>query len=392
MSFSSKLATQLVQHIEEFLSEYTTVEEVLEDKQQLHDILTENIQAACTEAKLRVAKPKRDPNKPKGITRAYIWFTKEKREEAKERVKAESEEVKQPDVMRMLGVMWGELSDEDKQPYYEKEKEDEARYEEEMESYVPSPGYEQIASKSKRDPSKPRGARSKYIFFQEDERKKLTVKGKEAAQVLSQRWKDLQKSNKKPDKDRVVKYTEMAEQDKQRHEEEMAVWDQDHGTIFCDYEYTRGKRTGEICGRRVKTEGTDKCDSHIPPDFEHGCQFEITRGERKGQVCGKKVKDDHDMCTTHLRQTQELEFNIQARKKSTKRASKPKETKPSKPTEPEPSEDENFEEEEYEVEIEPVVAKKTCSFAPKVGRNKGQICGTIVLAETNFCSKHQKKI
>ena len=67
---------------------------------------------------------KKDPNEPKRALSAYLFFGQEKREE----VKQANPEAKQPEIIRILGAMWRNLSDEDKIPFNEKAALDKQRY------------------------------------------------------------------------------------------------------------------------------------------------------------------------------------------------------------------------------------------------------------------------
>ena len=58
-------------------------------------------------------KATKDPNAPKRAASAYIIFGQHKRQE----VKDAHPEFKSPDIMREIGRLWKELTDEEKQPY-----------------------------------------------------------------------------------------------------------------------------------------------------------------------------------------------------------------------------------------------------------------------------------
>ena len=77
--------------------------------------------------------PKKDPNKPKGPTSAYLFYLQHKRREAKEA----GEKVDFTKFSRECAAQWKDLDDEDKADYFQQAEEDKKRYHKQMESYVP---------------------------------------------------------------------------------------------------------------------------------------------------------------------------------------------------------------------------------------------------------------
>jgi len=77
--------------------------------------------------------PKKDPNKPKGVTSAYAFFLQFKRGEAKKA----GRKVDFTEFSQECSAEWREMDDEDKKEYQEQAKKDKKRYQKEMESYVP---------------------------------------------------------------------------------------------------------------------------------------------------------------------------------------------------------------------------------------------------------------
>ena len=73
--------------------------------------------------------------------------------------------------------------------------------------------------KAMKDPNKPKKPKSSYLFFTNDVRDKVREKHPnasmgEVSKIMGEMWQKLSEKDK-------VKYTEMASQDKERHEEEM---------------------------------------------------------------------------------------------------------------------------------------------------------------------------
>ena len=83
----------------------------------------------------RAPRAKKDPNAPKKPLSAYIIFSKERRAS----VVAENPGMKVGEVAKVLGARWKAIGAEEKSVFEAKAKEDKARYQAEMEAYVPTP-------------------------------------------------------------------------------------------------------------------------------------------------------------------------------------------------------------------------------------------------------------
>jgi HMG-box domain len=82
--------------------------------------------------KKRERQPKvKDPNAPKGPTKAYFFFSKDKLAE----IKAKDSTLEHKVAQKMCGDIWKKLSEEEKQPYLDQQAEDKVRYDKEMEGY-----------------------------------------------------------------------------------------------------------------------------------------------------------------------------------------------------------------------------------------------------------------
>ena len=77
--------------------------------------------------------PKKDPNKPKGPTSAYLFYLQFRRKEAKEA----GEKIDFATFSQDCSASWKEMSDKDKGHYFQQADQDKKRYHKEMESYVP---------------------------------------------------------------------------------------------------------------------------------------------------------------------------------------------------------------------------------------------------------------
>jgi len=80
----------------------------------------------------------------------------------------------------------------------------------------------------KKDPNKPKRGKSAYIFFCAEHREKAKetlgegAKATEVTAELGRQWNELKASTKASDKKKLEKYEELAREDKERYESEMA--------------------------------------------------------------------------------------------------------------------------------------------------------------------------
>uniref|UniRef100_A0A6G3MHS8 High mobility group protein B1 (Trinotate prediction) n=1 Tax=Henneguya salminicola TaxID=69463 RepID=A0A6G3MHS8_HENSL len=71
----------------------------------------------------------KDPNKPKRVNSAYLFFSSDFRK------MPEASSIKHSDMMKAAGTKWKDMSETDKKPYHDMEKKDKIRFQNEMESY-----------------------------------------------------------------------------------------------------------------------------------------------------------------------------------------------------------------------------------------------------------------
>ncbi|CAM9249195.1 unnamed protein product [Ectocarpus fasciculatus] len=79
----------------------------------------------------RKRKAKKDPNKPKGASSAFMQFSQKERAVVKE----ENPDMKVTEISKVLGARWREMDDNDKAPFQKKADKDKARYQKEMAAY-----------------------------------------------------------------------------------------------------------------------------------------------------------------------------------------------------------------------------------------------------------------
>lgn len=165
---------------------------------------------------------KKDPNKPKGVKSAYIFFTEHERAEREKNGNA----VKFADLSKICGTLWGKMTDEEKQPFVKLSEKDRKRHEREMEDYNPpsdeSDDDEPAKKKKKKkekDPNAPKKNVTAYFHFAAEKRPEIKAEDPslsitEQAKKIGSLWKDLSAEEKVP-------YEKIAEKDKERYLKEM---------------------------------------------------------------------------------------------------------------------------------------------------------------------------
>lgn len=167
-------------------------------------------------------KTMRDPNAPKRNMSAYLLYQNCMREQ----FKAQNPGMTFGQLAKYTSHMYKCLSLEEKQKWEAHAAQDKARYEAEMTTYVPPPGYDATGNlvedrrlnkkymKKHKDPEQPKRARGSFVFFTFDMRPKVMeeypgIKFVDMGVVLGERWRALAAEEKS-------KYEEMAQEDKQR--------------------------------------------------------------------------------------------------------------------------------------------------------------------------------
>lgn len=168
------------------------------------------------------SKTPKDPNKPKGVKKAYFFFA----DKIVPEIKKKEEDIDHKAAMTKAGALWKQLSDDQKKPFQELEAEDQARFDEEMKTYDPSafdPNTVPLKKgRTKKAKDAPKSARSAYILFSSEKRKQLAEEGtpkKETLAAAAALWKEMTDEQKKPYEDRHL-------EDKARYEREMEAYKQ----------------------------------------------------------------------------------------------------------------------------------------------------------------------
>lgn len=173
------------------------------------------------------SKTARDPNAPKRNMSAYLLYQNCMREQ----FKAQNPGMTFGQLAKYTSHMYKCLAVEEKQKWEAHAAQDKARYEAEMTTYVPPPGYDSTGNlvedrrlnkkymKKHKDPEQPKRARGSFVFFTFEMRPKVMeeypgIKFVDMGVVLGERWRALPAADKQ-------KYEEMAQEDKQRFNKEM---------------------------------------------------------------------------------------------------------------------------------------------------------------------------
>ncbi|KAF5397470.1 hypothetical protein EG68_07172 [Paragonimus skrjabini miyazakii] len=161
----------------------------------------------------------KDKNKPKGAMSAYACFVQVIREEHKK--KHPGEQIVFSDFSKKCAERWKLMTSKEKKRFEDLAALDKERFNREMSEYVPPEGMKKGKKrKIPRDPTLPRRAWSAFFFFCDEHRGKVKENNPEykvadVAKELGRMWETCQ------DK---AKYELLAQQDKQRYEEDMAKY------------------------------------------------------------------------------------------------------------------------------------------------------------------------
>lgn len=170
------------------------------------------------EQSLKSEKPKKTGGKS-----GYLFFCQDMRKTLKE----DNPDAKFGEMSKKLGILWKQLSDEDKKVYNDKAKE--------HNSSSPSPQTE----KKKEH----KGGANGYILWSKDNRKSVKEQNpdknnKEIMNILGKMWKEL-------DDDTKLSYNDKAKQSRT------------DDVVVCEYILSKGKNKGEKCGKKNCSKHTE---------------------------------------------------------------------------------------------------------------------------------------
>ena len=163
---------------------------------------------------------------PKRASSSFMLYSTDVRPQ----VNAKNPNMKFGDVAKTVGDMWKKLGEKEKAKYaakaatlkakYIKEKAKWDKLPEDMKIYPKKKGKKN--KKRKRDPNMPKRGRSAYIWFGQQERKKIKDSGKamtvtEIMKMIAKKWSECSKADK-------AKFEAMAVKDKARYQKELAKY------------------------------------------------------------------------------------------------------------------------------------------------------------------------
>jgi hypothetical protein len=205
-----------------------------EEKDKVLQMIKEDLEKSSKKKK------KKDKNAPKKNVSTWILFSKAERP----KVKKDFPDMPPKEVMGELAKRWIIAKDDEEvmEEFRILAEEDKKRYEEEKKNYVPSEESEEEnedeggkkkkgkkgKAKKAKAPGQPNKPKSSWLFFCDEERKKLkdeedAPKGKEVLSELASRWKVLKDKKGK----KYEKFEDMAKKDKERYLQEMKNWNPD---------------------------------------------------------------------------------------------------------------------------------------------------------------------
>ncbi|KAI8093822.1 high mobility group box domain-containing protein [Halteromyces radiatus] len=119
---------------------------------QLGELLTAQNKKKTMDMGQEKKRVKKDVNAPKKNTSSYLHFSNENRP----RLVKENPALPQTEIAKLLGEEWRNLTEQQKEPYRVMAEKDKARFDKEMETYVPSHDLDDstVTKKSKITPPK----------------------------------------------------------------------------------------------------------------------------------------------------------------------------------------------------------------------------------------------
>jgi hypothetical protein len=177
------------------------------------------------------SKGHRDPNAPKRNMSAYLMYQNCMRDQ----FKSENPGMTFGQLAKYTSHMYKSLTPQEKARWETHANEDKIRYETEMASYVPPPGYDSQGNvidqssggtrkynKKEKDANAPKRARGSFVFFTFEMRPQILkeypgIKFTDMGTLMGERWRALTPDQKK-------RYEDMANEDKKRFTEEMQTY------------------------------------------------------------------------------------------------------------------------------------------------------------------------
>ena len=292
------------QHIESICEErgldFETIEAVKKEwddwknEKKFDNLVKKEVKKAEKKAEKKADKKKKPKDAPKNARSAYILFSQDMRPE----VKKDQPDLDAKDVLKALGALWKSADEDVKAKYQKLADEDKVRFKEEMDNYVPGEVDEkENTKKGKKPKDAPKSARSAYIFFSQDMRpivkeENPEMKSKEIMTELGKRWKEFK------DSDDAKKYIDMAQEDKERYNEEMKAYKEKNGEE--DKEENKPKKATKAKETKAKeakeTKAKETKETKAVPKKKVKTNFEIVK-----EIYDEMVENEEKLTLKTLR-------------------------------------------------------------------------------------------
>lgn len=252
-----------------------------------------NAQAEFDEITKALPKKKKHPDAPKGKCSAYVLFCREVRDD----IRREHPEMSTTEITAELGRVWKEdIEEEEKDEYKRMAEEDKERYEEEYAAFIAKHPEEAVIKKGKKAPHAPKGARSAYILFCQDERENVVyqsegLSAKEVLTELGRRWRE------EVDAETKQEYKEKAAEDKQRYQdeyEEFASLYPDEAEQMKSKSKSKSKSTKSKTKSKTKSTKTPKKKANSSTTNKPKSPFDAFVEDRVYDLVAEMMADEYE--------------------------------------------------------------------------------------------------
>eukprot|EP01129_Flabellula_baltica_P010045 TRINITY_DN419_c0_g1_i1.p1 TRINITY_DN419_c0_g1~~TRINITY_DN419_c0_g1_i1.p1 ORF type:complete len:476 (+),score=113.44 TRINITY_DN419_c0_g1_i1:79-1506(+) len=193
---------------------------------------------------------------PRNVKNAYIYFSMDKVKEFQEKHPG----MKHKELMTLMGKMWKQgLTDEERQPYIEKEMKDKERYKMEMEKFIADGNL--TKGGKKKAPSRAKNAYVCYTIqrLSQCRLENPNLDSKEIMSLMGKEWREMDDADKEP-------YRKLAKEDSIRYKTEMKEYEGRSSDSSDSEVKTRPRRGYTKTGRKKKS-------SHAPKRAKNAYVF-----------------------------------------------------------------------------------------------------------------------
>lgn len=145
-----------------------------------------------------MSKADKDPNRPKKAMSAYFIFMGDYRQHCKMTGEVNTSNV--TEFTKTASAKWKAMNETERAPYDARAQAEKQRYEMQMSTYVPTPGYSGKAARKRKHPDAPKRPKSAYLHFLEVFRaaNKDKMNHKEIISSGAAAWGKLTDTEKEP--------------------------------------------------------------------------------------------------------------------------------------------------------------------------------------------------